>query len=313
MGMKGIETTAFSAKLASLAGPNALSDNDKQNLAALPCALGFDIKNMPALACMSGDNAGSLAATGITIPSLDQPGYDFLHEMPAIRDQGDRGTCVAHAVTRCYEHLEFKTSGRPAPNTLDYSEQFLYWNTKDIDGRLDVDGTWASFASTSLINLGICLEATAPYVGTVYPPPDTADRGPKPSIQAYAEALGHRADQSRQIVPSDTDALKAVIASGLPVAYSFPVFRSWYRSLETRSTGFITMPIGQSDVVESGHCVTLTGWGMDDTVPGGGYFILDNSWSTDWGAQNQFGPGRGILPFKYAQTYGTEAYAVTFA
>lgn len=310
IGMKANELVAFTSKLSGLAGAVTLTATEKEKLIALPCSLGFDIESLPALTSIQGDNAAALVASGFGMPALDQPGHDFVDDMPAIRDQGQRGTCVAHAVARCYEHAEFKASGRPGANNLDLSEQFLYWNTKEIDGHLNGEGTWCEFAAESIINLGTCLEQTAPYQKDRYPAPDNAQRGPKPSPQAYVEALQHRADEARRIVPGDVEAIKAVIASGHAVAYSMPVFRSWYYSAETRATGFITMPIGQSDAVVGGHAIALTGWGLDDTVPGGGYFIFDNSWSTAWAAQNQFGAGRGILPFKYAQNYGSEAWAV---
>jgi hypothetical protein len=105
--------------------------------------------------------------------------------------------------------------------------------------------------------------------------------------------------------------LKLVIAAGNPVAYAIPVYRSWYYSPETRDTGYITMPLGSADVVTGGHAITLTGWGIDSDVPGGGYFIFDNSWSDGWAPKNQFGAGRGILPFKYAQQFAFEAWMIS--
>lgn len=311
LGMKSPEMMAFNSRLAGLAGAITLTTNEKETLLALPCALGFDIEGLPATSAIQGDNSASLAAAGISAAALTLPGFDFVDQMPPIRNQGERGTCVAHAVTRCFEQREFVASGKPAPNNLNLSEQFLYWNTKDIDGHLQLEGTWVEFAADSLVNTGVSLEETCPYQPGRYPSPDLAQRGPKPTPKAYTEALQHRADEARRIVASDVDAIKAVIAAGIPVAFAMPVFRSWYNSPETRATGFITLPIGQSDAIVGGHAIALTGWGLDPAVAGGGYFIFDNSWSTAWAPRNQFGAGRGILPFKYVQNYGSEAWAVT--
>ncbi len=305
-GMNQATLLQFQATLSAVAGAQVTSEADREKLLKLPCALGYDLENMSFLRCMQGETAESLELSGIAAPSVAAAGFDLVADMPAIRAQGKRGTCVAHAVTRCFELLEFKTSGRPRPNTLDLSEQFLYWNTKEIDGDPG-EGTWIHFAADSAVHTGVCLEASMPYEMAPYPN-DPTQRGPKPDYHAYTEALQHRPDEARQIAPRDVVALQSSLSAGYAIAYAIPVFRSWYYSPETRATGFITMPLGSADAVVGGHAIALTGWGKDDNVPGGGYFILDNSWSIDWAPTNQFGAGRGILPFKYAQNYGSEAW-----
>lgn len=305
--LKPAELQAMTASLVNSVGASAqMTQAEKDTLMSLPCSLGFDIKSMPAMKSMEGENIGSLEARGVTMPQLQMPGTDLIQEMPDIRYQGERGTCVAHAVGRCYEHLEYKTKGQLGANTLDYSEQFLYWNTKALDHN-PFEGTWCEFAVQVVVNTGICKESTDPYQTNKYPN-DPTQRGPQPSAAAYAEAIQHRADEAIKIVSTDVNAIMAVIAAGSPVAFSMPVFNSWYYSPETRATGYITMPIGGYEQPVNGHAIALTGWGRDDRVPGGGYFIFDNSWSTSWAPQNQFGAGRGILPFQYVQNYGTEAW-----
>jgi hypothetical protein len=302
---------AFKARLTKVAGAQIMTAAQRDKLMAIPCSLGFDIEKFPPLKSLQGEGVELLELKGLKAPPINTPGHDLFSEMPSIRNQGDRGTCVAHSVARCYEHQEHKVAGNPGANSLDYSEQFLYWVTKSKDGAPNEEGTWIENAADVIVNDGICKETTMPYVATTYPN-DPAQKGPKPSSAAFSEARGHRADQAEKIVPRDVDALKTMISNGLVVAYAIPVFRSWFASAFTRATGFVTMPVGSSDPIEGGHAFALTGWGIDSKIPGGGYFIFDNSWSTDWGAQNQFGAGRGILPFKYAQNFGTEAWAFSF-
>lgn len=312
VGQTGPEFYAFQSAIATAAGGDALQAGEKKELLELPCSMGFDIEKLSTVDTTFGDTEEILLTLdGFQTPALDMPGIDLSDELPPIRDQGLRGTCVAHAMVRCYEHIEFKTAGSPKPNTLDYSEQFTYWYTKQKDGQLNVEGTWIQYAADEIVNLGTSTESVCAYQPGRYPDVDVCQRGPQPSQAAYNEARTHRANTARRVNPKDIDALMTVLTSGKAVAYAIPVFRSWHFSPETRASGYLTMPLGMNDAIVGGHAITLTGWGRDTDVPGGGYFIFDNSWSTAWGKYNQFGPGRGILPFKYAQLFGKEAFFVT--
>lgn len=52
----------------------------------------------------------------------------------------------------------------------------------------------------------------------------------------------------------------------------------------------------------------LVGYQNDNSVPGGGYFILRNSWGTSWGYDCPYGAGNGTIPYKYIEEYCWEAW-----
>src|SRR5207249_11867871 len=54
----------------------------------------------------------------------------------------------------------------------------------------------------------------------------------------------------------------------------------------------------------------IIGYGFDSAFLGGGYFVVRNSWGTDWARLSPFGPGHGTLPFSYVGHYGWEAYTI---
>ncbi len=56
------------------------------------------------------------------------PTADLLHQMPPLREQGSRSTCVPHAVLAMREQLEIAAG---APPEIDLSEQFVYWWCKE--------------------------------------------------------------------------------------------------------------------------------------------------------------------------------------
>lgn len=50
----------------------------------------------------------------------------------------------------------------------------------------------------------------------------------------------------------------------------------------------------------SGHALSISGYGLDNSIPGGGYFILKNSWSSQCGDKGYF-----YMPFNYCMRGGS--------
>jgi C1A family cysteine protease len=101
-----------------------------------------------------------------------------------------------------------------------------------------------------------------------------------------------------------------VLASGRCVAFSIPVFNSWYNHNPTvESTGDITNPLPGEGVV-GGHAMAMIGY-QDSPDPGlgGGRFLIRNSWP-NWGTTSAHGVGYGTIPYSYIDRFGREAYAL---
>lgn len=236
-------------------------------------------------------------------PNLE--GFDLIEHAPDIRHQGERGTCVAFSVVRCREISERILLKQRSD---DLSEQYAYWHMKEIDG-LHGEGSSLEAGAKTIVDKGACLEANFKYQTKKYPASDNdhAQRGPRPEAHLDFEAQPHRAERFEKIHPKDVSALKSCIKASQPVAFGIPVYASWKFSAETQLDGIITLPLGAADPIRSGHAITLIGFGEDDSFPGGGYFIFDNSWGTGWAKENVFGPGRGLLPYLYVERHGLDA------
>jgi C1A family cysteine protease len=216
---------------------------------------------------------------------------DLSAQMPPPRDQGFRGTCVAFALSAVHEHAR-----RIHGQTFDFSEQFLYREAKKIDFVPSLCGTWMMRAAQVLDRRGQCLEETWPYV------PFGACNGhgalPKP---ARPEATRYRMEP---VIIANRNLLRAktVLASGRTVGCSIPTYRSWTSSMVVWVTGEITLPLS-GESMDQGHAICLIGYVDDASIPGGGYFIIRNSWGETWGQRSAYGAGNGTLPYAYVQNH----------
>ncbi len=224
------------------------------------------------------------------------PSVNHAAQMSPGRQQGSRGTCVSFAMTAVHEYYERLNSG----GVQDYSEQFLYHETKLIDGNPGTCGTWQVKAAQVLGNLGQCREQVWAYNGK----PPCNNNGTEPGA-ARPDAAKHKL-ATVILDPRNVTAIKTALFNGCVVGFSIPVYNSWFQSSETARTGRITMRIG-SEPANGGHAMCLIGYQDDGRSPGGGYFILRNSWFGAWGAQCPYGSGNGTIPYAYISSTNWEA------
>ena len=228
------------------------------------------------------------------------PAVDHRSWFGPVRDQAERGTCVAHASVAVREYLE-RVAGS---EELDLSEQFVYWWCKERDGMPQVSGTYPNLGMECLKEAGVPPEEAWPYNPRQVPGDE--GQGPPPA-GAAEQALPFRIVRIITLNPRSVEDLKTCLADGKVVAFAIPVFSSWYHSEASRRFGKITMPL-PNDTVEGGHAMCMVGYVDDETAPGGGYFIIRNSWSP-WGEESTWGKGYGSIPYAYIAQYNQAAYS----
>lgn len=225
---------------------------------------------------------------------------NLIPKMPPIRNQANRGTCVAFTLTSIHDYATRLANGQPN----NFSEQHLYYETKLIDGSPGGCGTWQAKAAIALANRGQCREAFWPY----NPNPPCNNHGPlppsaRPNGLLYRFRLVGLVNQASRNVAW----IKSMLAAKKPVGISIPVYNSWYSSAQTTKTGAINMRLGSEPSV-GGHAICLVGYQDSASAPGGGYFLLRNSWSTSWGYQCPYGAGYGTIPYQYITNDNWEAF-----
>ena len=216
------------------------------------------------------DFSFKLEAPGVTLPSK----ADLRSLCPPVQDQGDLGSCTAHALTGAVEVLETIDK---LPVTM-MSRLFVYFNERVIEHTVNQDaGAQLRDGIKALAQWGVCHETDWPY----NPPAFTKN----PNCLAFKNAAQHKITSYQRLVTLSD--LKACLAAGFPFVFGFTVYES-FESPDVAKTGVVPLP-GPDERCLGGHAVL--GVGYDDFTS---CFIVRNSWGPSWGQQGYF-----MIPYTY--------------
>ncbi len=218
------------------------------------------------------------------VKDLEPEPIDYRPVLPAVFDQGDRGSCVACACAWTLKAYEEIKQGDYPPGGM--SAAFLYSLCKQNDGMPDQEGTTCRSALQVLRKVGICTEALMPYVSLSDLPPPQVPRVASESIAAaaafkihsYAQLCGYdNLDRSQTL----NDMRRALKEQG-PFIIALLVCENFTPDQD----GFLPLPEGS---VQGGHAVGIVGDQPDKKA-----FILRNSWGKTWGMD-----GNAYLPYDW--------------
>jgi len=210
-----------------------------------------------------------------------------------VEDQGNLGSCTAHAGVGVIEYYERKAFGRH----IDASRLFLYKVTRNLMKMKGDTGAYLRKTMGAMVLFGVPPEEYWPY----------SDDGKKfdqePPAFCYAFAQNYQAikyfrhDPPRVKPEEILNKVKSYLAQGHPAMFGFTV----YNSIEqAEKNGQIPFP-SPKERIEGGHAVVAVGY--DDKmkiknkygkVETTGALLIRNSWGKDWGEG-----GYGWLPYEY--------------
>jgi len=197
--------------------------------------------------------------------------------MGPVLDQGQQGSCTAHAGCGDREFLHWKQVAalgeevKPGREGM-FSPAFLYYYERFLDGSLD-QGDCGSFGRTSCTALnkyGCALRSEMPY--------SDSDFSTAPTPTQTSDAIKWPSGSYHRL--TTVDDMKSVIATGWNFRIGFNVYGSFE---EIQSDGIWTPD--KSETILGGHEVLA--FGYDDNVNGGS-FLVRNSWGAGWGKSGNF-------------------------
>lgn len=199
--------------------------------------------------------------------------------MAPIRNQGQRGTCVAFAVTAGHE----VSRGPAIPDDL--SEEALYWGCKTTDGNWH-GGTKFTSAHTAIERWGQPLETRWPYN-------DAQVDGVEIKLPVGMKMSDWHRSGLRRVGTAIAD-LQALLAAGTPVVLGLTVFDTLFRP---GRDGRVQDPPPRAP--QRGlHAVLAVG-----REPGS--ILIRNSWGPGWALG-----GYGWITDTYVNKFVVEAWIV---
>jgi len=205
--------------------------------------------------------------------------------MGPIKNQGNEGSCTAHATTSEEEFLQRKFKN----NRVVLSQAFLYYLERQLEGTLGQGDCGAQVRTgvKAMNQFGCCTLPEMPYVaGDFNTPPTSAElqqalqyaKGPYHSIGLFAD-------------------MKTCLASGYGFCLGFLVYSS-FEGDDVANTGLMPVPDPTSEQLLGLHDVFVLDY--DDTIQcpkatSRGALVAQNSWGSGWGDAGTF-----FMPFEVA-------------
>jgi hypothetical protein len=201
------------------------------------------------------------------------PYIDIQHQSP-VRDQGQEGSCVGHAVAAGMDYLD-RTDEAPQ-EMVTFSPRDAYYKARLERGDEGADtGAEVRLAIKVAVRDGICPDPCWPYRAGEWnkKPPSLAKR------TAKATKLGsyEKCDSLNSIL--------IALAQGHVLAGGFTCFSNMFTP-EVDRTGVVPLPEGKD---EGGHATLFCRLNLPKKLIG-----FKNHWSVGWGNK-----GYGWLPFYF--------------
>lgn len=203
----------------------------------------------------------------------------------AVEDQGNLGSCTAHALAGNLEFLDKKIDSV----YTDVSRLFIYFNERVLINTEDYDsGASLRDGIKTLKKIGCCWETLWPYILERF--------DEKPPQRCYRQARKHVITSYHRI--SGINEMLVCLAEGYPFVFGFTVYES-FEDKKVARTGVVPMP-RKNERALGGHAVIAVGFNQKEKR-----FLVRNSWGEKWGTH-----GYCTMPFAYLETLASDFWTI---
>ncbi len=215
-----------------------------------------------------------------------------------VKDQGARGTCTAFAALGGLE-----ARGKREGVTRDLSENHAFQLFMSESGQsCTVSGGFTTWQTGPILTeRGVCAESFMPYTSNACPSsvPVSCQSSGNARFTSTAHFFTPTYGGTGALRADNTNLLESFIKAGHDIVYGLNVAgNDW-----SGGDGIIDVQVdGSGNPAPSvgGHAMLIVGYNRTQN-----YFIVKNSWGTDWGHD-----GYAHISYEYIQTYGKYGYAV---
>lgn len=211
-----------------------------------------------------------------TAKAVQLPAFINNFNQSPIRDQGEEGSCVGHAVGGCFDYLD-RIDDTPK-EYVSCSPRDVYYKARLERGDENSDsGAEIRLAIKAVARDGVCPDACWPY--------RQGEWKKKPTNLAKRTSHSFKLSSYERL--DSVNSILIAIASHYAVVGGFTCYTNMFTP-EVDRTGDVPMPGGSED---GGHAVQFVGYNLPKER-----LIFKNSWSDQWGNK-----GYGSLPFEFVE------------
>ncbi len=268
---------------------NGLSSSGKHVYGLLPMTP-EQYLNIPLFSKESFQNQLGLKA--VTVP----PAVWTL-STPAIRDQGQIGSCTAFCGAETNEILYYYKNNNTWPSVL--SPAFIYYCERVLILKQKItadNGAYMVNIPQALQKYGDCLETSYAYPSSNRSTAYKTAPSSAAMTQAASYKIGQLPSSYAVINQGDVNAVRLLVANNTPVMLGFNVYDvSAYTIFEgLNKTSYTYNPLTATGALKTGatllggHAVPIIGYDDNFIAPGVGAFKCQNSWGSAWGLNGFF-------------------------